>query len=573
MRLNAGPKLKISGYRINNAFFADDGLLMATREDVMHELLQITDDWAGETGTTFEPTKCEVLTEAEVQRPFQLHGVNLPACDQYKYLGMFLNNNGIDFQASFQKRIDSMKTMAVFLNARGFNGRGWSQRCVMNAYRTFLRPMLEYGLALAPLSTDMQRRIEKAQEWALRKGYSLARSTSGLALLGTTGLDTMRIRNEKFNARFMLGLHESIDARVPAVVTYWERTNSGTNDARSLPHRFRQHNRVYNKLRLRSSIFHRLTREQVPPQNFMYESHERHSINMDAIEKHRFNTRRETYIEQGNRVAAYTVDPSNWNKMSEAPLVMQNKFLPESDDRRRVMWWMAGRVCNHQPCQHMDCGQALSRKHGIRCSGAEEILRDQFPVQSAACPEDDERCLLDVVLQHVNFGQLTTSQRKECAVKVLAAIDMVVTRCAGRRLSEGDEDEEREAVHEQQQRVIARIMQHIHGQANQQADQHVPEAQQHQQQRLQQPRGRGRGRTINQRRARPQPAQRRRPPGRPPSAATIARRQELAQQRQEQQEQHARAIANAQQEHHHANADQQEQAGLSRGLDPHFDPG
>jgi hypothetical protein len=78
-----------------------------------------------------------------VEQPCLLHDVTLPRCDQYEYLKMIRNNNGNDFQASFQnlKRIDSMKAKAVFLNARGFSGRGWSQGYVLySTYRAFLRP-------------------------------------------------------------------------------------------------------------------------------------------------------------------------------------------------------------------------------------------------------------------------------------------------------------------------------------------------------------------------------------------------------------------------------------------------
>ena len=340
-----------------------------------------------------------------------------------------MTNEGINFEASIEPRIEAMKQMTNLLNSRGYNGYGWTERCNATVYKTFLRPMIEYGLALRPYAKATLDRIEKAQAWAVRKGLSVARSTSTLACLGALAIDTMEFRNLKLNARFMVNLHQSVDGRVPAVRVYWGLKQAANSNNKSLPWLFRKKNPIHGSLPLRNGLLIQPTRDINRQQQLKARIQ---LVDTDVpVETYRKETRLKLYREQENKVAAFAVcTDANIQKYDVAALLQKRKF-PNKLRRRRLLMWMVGRVCFHQPCAN--CEAPLTRKHGLRCSGAEEYLREEFPEESELCDEEDPRCLLDVILYKLNFDtKIKDAERIEQAHTCLEAIDSILHLCANR---------------------------------------------------------------------------------------------------------------------------------------------
>ena len=90
-RLNAHPRVEVGGYQVNNAFFADDGVIIANSKEDLTRMLETTETWGRETGTTFAATKCEVMGPDDTA--FKIDGIELPRCEAYKYLGMMMTND------------------------------------------------------------------------------------------------------------------------------------------------------------------------------------------------------------------------------------------------------------------------------------------------------------------------------------------------------------------------------------------------------------------------------------------------------------------------------------------------
>jgi hypothetical protein len=443
-RLNTCRKVSISGYHVNNLFFADDGALFHNEASEIRIMLHLVDTWSRETGTTFEPTKCEVLVAVKPAIPFQLSGVDLPYCRIFRYLGIWFDNHGINHEISFDKRIQAMKYMTNLLNHRGYNGHGWTPKCIMAVYRTFLRPMMEYGLGLDMVDRSMLEKLEKAQAWALRTGFSVAGSTSYYALLGVSGLDNMQYRNQRLNARFMATLHNSIDGRVPAVMTYWQRNLAGNNDADSLVYRWRNKNALATKMQLRTAMEGTASRNPNPVVRKKVEdaAAERERRNEEIMQQHRIHVRKMTYLSQSWRIAGWTVDRDDWNNTRGAPLLTSYKFLPSKDDRRLLFLWMVGRIAYHQPCGNCDGATELSRRHAVECSGMEPWLRNRFHTASARYNPERNENLLDICIQQTNYGTMRRVERASRALCLVHIIAYIAEFCARRRdLAEVDEEE------------------------------------------------------------------------------------------------------------------------------------
>jgi hypothetical protein len=82
------------------------------------------------------------------------------------------------------------------------NGGGWRVSSSVQAYKTFLRPMIEYGLQLE-VPMHVLDDLQKTQNEVLRGMLSTQRNTSIGALHGLTGLEPIRIRAARIRSQYM----------------------------------------------------------------------------------------------------------------------------------------------------------------------------------------------------------------------------------------------------------------------------------------------------------------------------------------------------------------------------------
>src|SRR5438270_13537014 len=118
----------------------------------------------------FSPTKCVFLGDSnQPQRTLRLYNELLPTKKEKQYLGMAISTKGLEFQKNAESRCAKMRNTTMILHKAGMNLTGLPQEASARIYKTFLRPMLEYGMQLQPLSTAQVQSAERAQAFALRK--------------------------------------------------------------------------------------------------------------------------------------------------------------------------------------------------------------------------------------------------------------------------------------------------------------------------------------------------------------------------------------------------------------------
>jgi hypothetical protein len=70
-----------------------------------------------------------------------------------KYLGICLNEQGIDWDRSIKQTSHKAREITNLLRSYGFNEYGWTPSTIITAYKPFIRPMMEYGLAETRISS------------------------------------------------------------------------------------------------------------------------------------------------------------------------------------------------------------------------------------------------------------------------------------------------------------------------------------------------------------------------------------------------------------------------------------
>jgi hypothetical protein len=105
------------------------------------------------------------------------------------------------------------------------------------------------------------------------------------------------------------------------------------------------------------------------------------------------------------------------------PLAGGNRNLEERT-LVTVSRWMIGSVCQHQSC--MKCGADLSRKHGIDCSGARDLLVEEFPNDQHVI-EHEDNAISALLNNYCNDRQLNAGKYS----KIALAIELIYQECRG----------------------------------------------------------------------------------------------------------------------------------------------
>ncbi|KAI9324821.1 hypothetical protein BDR26DRAFT_780079, partial [Obelidium mucronatum] len=81
---------------------------------------------------------------------------------------MPFSRNGIDWKQLAATRTEKARKVIAMLAPLGFNSRGWAPAASARVYKAFVRPVMEYGLALYRGSPTFFQQYEAVQRLALR---------------------------------------------------------------------------------------------------------------------------------------------------------------------------------------------------------------------------------------------------------------------------------------------------------------------------------------------------------------------------------------------------------------------
>ena len=91
------------------------------------------------------PEKCVVLARDDPH--LTLHGKSLPHQDSFKCLGVWINANGIDAEKHIEKLCQNALAALAVMHRCGVNKYGANADTLVTAYKSFIQPCMEYGLA------------------------------------------------------------------------------------------------------------------------------------------------------------------------------------------------------------------------------------------------------------------------------------------------------------------------------------------------------------------------------------------------------------------------------------------
>ncbi|KAI7897994.1 uncharacterized protein BX663DRAFT_582820 [Cokeromyces recurvatus] len=153
---------------VNCLLFADDVAIFGSSHEVQR-MLDLAASHSFSLGYRWNPSKCAVLNAPSVTSStsfnfrLRLYGEPLPTVDEFIYLGVPFRSKGLYGPGILALRSSgAVKTMAL-LNSVGVNRNGFSLLLSSRLYTCFIRPKLEYGLAISRLTSSDVKAFDKLQ--------------------------------------------------------------------------------------------------------------------------------------------------------------------------------------------------------------------------------------------------------------------------------------------------------------------------------------------------------------------------------------------------------------------------
>ncbi|SAM00903.1 hypothetical protein, partial, partial [Absidia glauca] len=156
----------------NCLLYADDVALIGTPATI-RGLLHGCEQHSQQLGYRWNPAKSVIVnptSATDSTTSYSLYDTPIPHATTFKYLGIpFTHGGKIDRDQLI--RNNGLKTaQSMFtLSTLGLNSSGYAKLLSVRLYQQFLRPQMEYGLAITHLGKERMRRLEQVQDTCLRR--------------------------------------------------------------------------------------------------------------------------------------------------------------------------------------------------------------------------------------------------------------------------------------------------------------------------------------------------------------------------------------------------------------------
>ena len=157
-------------------------------------------------GYRWHPGKCVILNAPETHDQLQIYNRPISIDTQFTYLGIPFDGNGID-KLELVTRLNKKTSQTMnMLRKIGTHQYGFGLGPALRIYRTFVRPVLEYGLAITTLTENHMEILEKAQTRCIRMAINIIsrRPLPTIVQKHMADLQSMKVRADILRFKFVM---------------------------------------------------------------------------------------------------------------------------------------------------------------------------------------------------------------------------------------------------------------------------------------------------------------------------------------------------------------------------------
>ena len=350
-------------------FFVDDIASVARNAQQAQQILDAAERWSIENEVTFEPSKCEAICGAgDTLQQLNIYNQPLTNTNQFKYLGIMFDKDGINAESTATKQINATITRLSQLQSHGINGVSCATQSSILFYKSFLRPVMEYGMQLGVYSEEITHQFEKTQLRCLRSLLSVNSSTTQRGMRLISGLTRMTVRYQILACRTWsrwFDRKEDNDYYSSTAIDLFDKIDHHIT-IKTMPLWIQMENRL--SIQPLSNLFAIMQIKSIPnPQPGQ------NQIRVPTlIESFSIADMEEQNLEK-NQELARAITPS----LKPAAILSAGQPTISRTSRRRLLLWRLGQIPGHIPdvthrrcekCyQEQDLVVAASRRHVHEC--------------------------------------------------------------------------------------------------------------------------------------------------------------------------------------------------------------
>lgn len=200
-KLSNHAKVQVGDALINCTMYADDIALFATDPASLQSLIKICEDHARANRYQFSVAKCEVLSSSDLE--FTIDSQHLPRTNCFKYLGVEISKEGINYQSFVKRRCEDAISSANRLIGMGMNVGGFSPAACSILYKVFIRPKIEASMCILPPLKKIVNQLERTQTGILRRIIRAGKTCSGVITRSILQIPSMSHRIKWLRTRYV----------------------------------------------------------------------------------------------------------------------------------------------------------------------------------------------------------------------------------------------------------------------------------------------------------------------------------------------------------------------------------
>ena len=182
-------KTKLRNQTMPCLMYADDIAIVTSTHEEMTEALSSCEMHSIRNNYRFNPSKCAIITNDTMQ--FKLYGEDIPSVDSFTYLGIPFRIDGMDTKAHAMAMAGKVVSSLKLFASIGIRSGGLPASVNAKIYKAFIRPKMEYGLALMHLrpKSKVIQILEKAENLAMASLVGGVLKSNRLVLRNLIGTD------------------------------------------------------------------------------------------------------------------------------------------------------------------------------------------------------------------------------------------------------------------------------------------------------------------------------------------------------------------------------------------------
>ncbi len=195
--------------------YADDLAFVADNNEQLQQMIYKAEQHSLRNNYRFNARKCEILNSTQ---DFVIYGLLLTRCTQFKYLGCIFDKKGINWKEHFARLAEKTERMLQFFKSIGLNGSGFRERTKISIFKSNIRSLYEYCLAIMPPVMKYLKDLEILQHKALTTLLGVGQKTSRKTVQVLTGIVSVRVRYDELSFRYIMRIMDQDDTFLAAQI-------------------------------------------------------------------------------------------------------------------------------------------------------------------------------------------------------------------------------------------------------------------------------------------------------------------------------------------------------------------